>query len=127
VNLRRENARKLAVVLGWARVGLGLVALGKPSVPLSPWIGADRDRASARLLARALGGRDLALGLGPVLAARHDAPLRGWIEAGGVADTGDVVATLIAFAHLPKRGRWIVLGAAGGGVVAARLLAGRVD
>ena len=38
-----------------------------------------------------------------------------------MADTGDVLATLVAWGHLPKAGRLLVLAAAGGAVAVARL------
>jgi hypothetical protein len=94
---------------------------------LGPWIGEGRRDASARLLARALGGRDFAIGLGTILALRHGAPARGWVEAGGLADAGDVLVTALSFPDLPRRGRWTVLAAAGGGVLAALLAAPAVD
>jgi peptide-methionine (R)-S-oxide reductase len=123
----RDQARRLALANGIARSALGVVALTAPSVALGPWVGpAARDR-SACMLARALGGRDLALGLGTVLALRHGTPVRGWVEAGGLADAGDAMVTLAAFARLPRKGRWAVLTAALAGVVAARWSSPAVD
>jgi hypothetical protein len=58
---------------------------------------------------------------------RNDGPVRGWIEAGGLADTGDVVATLVAFRHLPKVTRWGVLALTLGAVGAAYVIAPSVD
>ena len=80
-----------------------------------------------RLLARALGGRDVALGVGVLMALRHEAPARGWVEAGGLADAGDVLVTLAALNELPRRGRWVVLAAASAGVLAAALTSRGVD
>ena len=74
-----------------------------------------------------LGARDLALGIGVILALRHDAPVRGWVEGSGLADAGDTLATLLAFGKLPKGGRWLVLLSAGGAAAAARLAAPSVD
>ncbi|MHB1533844.1 MAG: hypothetical protein ACYC1D_04370 [Acidimicrobiales bacterium] len=118
----------MVLVTGFARAGLGAVALSVPRLPLLPWVGAgEAGRPTALLLARALGGRDLAIGVGTVLALRHGGPVRGWVEAGGLADLGDVVATVAAWRRLPRLGRWAVAGAAAGGVLAARLTAGAVD
>jgi hypothetical protein len=108
-------------------MGLGVVALTLPQLPLKPWVGEGGIDGTSKLLARALGARDLALGLGTVLALRHDGPVRGWVEAGGLADAGDTLITLMAFAKLPTAGRWAVLAAAGGGVLVARLTAPGVD
>ena len=126
--LTRDQARKYALWLGYTRIGLGAAAFVAPVLPARPWVGAaEADRPGARLLARALGGRDLALGLGVVLAARHDGPVRGWVEGGGTADAGDMVATLLAWRSLPKLGRWGILAITAGAVVAARVLAPAVD
>jgi hypothetical protein len=43
-----------------------------------------------------LGGRDIALGLGPVIAIDRGAPVRGWLEAAVLSDTVDLVGALVA-------------------------------
>jgi hypothetical protein len=88
-------------------------------------VGADAARPSTKTLARALGARDVALGLGTLLAQRHGAPARGWLEASALADTGDVAATLIGWRSSPRLGRVAVLMAATGGAVACTVLARR--
>jgi len=107
-------------------VALGGVAVVAPDLVARPWIGTDADRDGAKVLGRALGGRDLALGIGPVLASRRGGPVRGWVEAAALADLVDVAATLAVFSRLPRRGRWLVLASAAGaalaGSVAARFL-----
>ena len=119
-----DDARRGATWLGWARIGLGVTAVVAPRVPLVPWVG-DREsrRPAAKLLARALGARDIALGLGPVLALRHGTPARGWVEAGGLADAGDLLGTVVAWRSLPRRTRWVMLAVIGGSTVASRVLA----
>ncbi len=123
----RADARRVVVVNGIARSALGVVAFVVPGVPLAPWVGPSRGQEASRLLARALGGRDLALGLGTLTAARSAGPVRPWVVAGGLADAGDVVATLLAWRSLPRLGRLAVLAAAAGGVLAAALTAGPAD
>jgi hypothetical protein len=125
--LSRIQARQLGRLVAMGRVGLGVLAVTVPQVPLRPWVGDRKDDPTARLLARALGGRDLALGLGAVLAMRSDGPARGWIEGGGLADAGDALFTVLSWGQLPRAGRWAVLAAATGGVVAARLASVGVD
>jgi hypothetical protein len=126
--MERDQARQIAEAVAWGRIGLGVTALLAPTVPLRPWVGRDFAwQPRAKLLARSLGARDLALGLGVILALRHDAPIRGWVEGGGVSDTCDVLATLLAFGKLPKAGRWLVVLSAGGAAALARLAAPAVD
>ncbi|HSK90523.1 MAG TPA: hypothetical protein VK875_04340 [Euzebyales bacterium] len=76
-----------------ARIGIGVVAT------LAPGVGARFQFGSAApelaVTVRMLGARDLGLGLGALLAERHgSAALRGWAEAGALADAVDAVAFL---------------------------------
>jgi len=126
--MEKDQARQLAGTVAWGRIAIGTVALLAPTVPLRPWVGRDFAwQPRAKLLARSLGARDLALGVGVIVALRHDAPVRGWVEGSGVADAGDCVATLLAFGKLPKAGRWLVLLSAAGAAAAARLVAPVID
>lgn len=112
-------------LLAGARIGLGVVAFLAPTLPARPWVGIDAARPSAKTLARALGARDVALGLGTLLAQRDGSPVRGWLEASALADAGDVAATLISWRSSPRLGRVGVLLAATGGAAACSLLARR--
>src|SRR2546426_10855491 len=95
--LDKDQARQLATSIAWGRIALGAIAMLAPSLPLRPWVGgATAQQRQAKVLARAMGIRDIALGLGVILALRHAAPARGWVEGGGLADTRDCVATLLA-------------------------------
>ena len=116
-------ARRLALALAAGRVGLGGAALFVPRVVAQPWIGERGSDPLVAVLARALGGRDLALGLGVLTAWRRGQPLRGWVEAGAFADLVDMTVTLAAFSRLPSRGRLLVLVAAGGAAVAGAVVA----
>lgn len=116
-------ARSAVVALAGARAALGVAALLAPERVARPWVGDARGSTETSVLGRALGGRDLALGLGALMATRRRAPVRGWVEAGALADLGDVAATLIAFDRLPRRGRVGVLALAGGAVVLAAVSA----
>ena len=113
-------------MLALMRTALGVVAFTAPTLPSRPWVGADAGRASTRTLTRALGARDIALGLGTLLAQRHRSPVRGWLEASALADAGDVAATLADWGSRPRLGRLVVFAAAAGGAVACSGLARRV-
>jgi peptide-methionine (R)-S-oxide reductase len=124
----RDLARNLVVSLAWSRVALGLTLFVAPTVPLRPWVGrAEARRPQAKLLGRSLGARDLALGLGMLIAQKHGSPLRGWVEAAGVADAGDMLGTFFGWGHLPKASRLFILASAGGAVAVARLTSTAVD
>src|SRR5581483_1428994 len=119
--MEKEQARQLAETVAWSRIAIGAVALLAPAVPLRPWFGRDfAGDPRAKLLGRALGAR-------VILALRHEAPVRGWVEGAGVADAGDCLATLLAFGKLPKAGRWLVLLSAAGAAATARLIAPAID
>jgi hypothetical protein len=115
----RDRARAIAALNGMARCALGVVALTAPALPLAPWVGSGAADPDARLLARALGGRDLALGAGTLAALAGAGPVRPWSRAAGVADLGDLVITCVAWKRLPRLGRLAVASAAGSGVIAA--------
>jgi hypothetical protein len=103
----RNRHRQLAYLVAWGRVGIGATAAIAPSLMARPWIGAAADSTGARLLARAMGGRDLALGLGTLRGlALSDQAGRPWVALGGLADGVDALATMVAFAALPRRSRW---------------------
>lgn len=124
--LSKSQARDVALSIARLRVALGVVAFLAPDVATRPWVGTAGRGPARRVLARSLGARDVALGLGALVAARRDAPLRGWVEAAALADAGDVVGTLVAFGHLPRTGRIVVLLSAAGALAAGALAAGAV-
>ena len=68
-------------------------------------------------MARAMGARDLVLGLGVLTSP----DIRAWAAAGAVADALDAAATVGAFAALPRRGRLLVLASAAGAAAAGGL------
>jgi len=113
--------RRGAGAVAAGRVALGLAALAWPSVPARPWVGAAADDLAAQVFGRALGARDLALGLGALAALRHPAAgpgsARAWVAAGALSDALDVAASLSSWRELPSRSRWLVVTAAGGAAV----------
>jgi hypothetical protein len=116
--LFRYSAAAVAV----GRVGLGVAALVSPSVPARPWVGSSADELGAQVFGRALGARDLALGLGALAAAGNassDPRSAGaWYAAGALSDALDVAVTVAAWPRLPRRTRWLVAASAGGAAVA---------
>jgi len=121
--------RHAATVVAAGRVALGVAALARPSVPARPWVGASADELGARVFGRALGARDIALGLGALAALRiapagsagaqaAGAQAGAWVAAGALSDALDVAITAAAWPELPRTTRWLVAAAAGGAAVA---------
>ena len=114
--------RRGAMAVAAGRVAIGVTALVWPSVPARPWVGAAADDLAARVFGRALGARDLALGLGALAALQGPAaeagPARAWVAAGALSDALDVVASLASWPDLPRVTRWLVAASAGGAAVA---------
>jgi hypothetical protein len=104
------------------RVALGVAALAWPSIPARPWVGAAADDVAARVFGRALGARDLALGLGALAALQGPAAeagsARAWVAAGALSDALDVVASVSSWGELPRVNRWLVAASAGGAALA---------
>jgi hypothetical protein len=116
VELLRRGATALAV----GRVGLGLVALTSPALVARPWAGPSGDSQAGRVLGRATGGRDLALGVGTLAALRRpagpeaDQAVAAWVGLSGLCDGFDLAITAGSWRGLPTRERWAVALAAGG-------------
>jgi hypothetical protein len=114
VGLLRRGATAVAA----GRVAIGLAALAWPAVPSRPWVGAAADDLAAKVFGRALGARDIALGVGALTAlGREDAQpgaAAGWVAAGALSDALDVVASVSSWRELPRTGRWLVVGSAAG-------------
>ena len=107
--------RHAATALAAARVGLGLVAVAQPSLVARPWVGPAGDELGGQVLGRALGARDMALGLGALAALLEPSggarPAGTWFAAGALSDTFDTAVTAAAWSQLPRRTRWVVAAA----------------
>ena len=111
--------------LAVGRVVLGVVAMTRPALPARVWVGEQRAAdPGVQVLARALGARDLTLGV-TTLAC----PRRATVGLGALADGVDLAATLLAWRSLPARGRYLVLAATLGATTLGAwcVLTGRQD
>lgn len=122
-----SNAKNIAMALAAGRVALGAGLAMAPARVGRSWIGEIAGGPTGQLAVRATGVRDIAVGAGALLAIRRGAPARGWLEAGMLADAGDIVGTLAAFRHLPPLGRVVTIALAAGAIVVAGSIAGSVD
>lgn len=120
-------SRRCAVWLALGRVAVGVAAVARPDLPARPWVGStEAGGAAGRVLGRALGGRDISLGLGALLALRHDRPVGpavSWVAGGALADGVDALATVVSWCALPPGGRVAVTAVAGSAAILGTLAA----
>jgi hypothetical protein len=115
-----DLARLAMTAIAVGRLGIGVIAVGRPELAARSWLdGASARGTAARVMARALGGRDIALAAGALAAVRADdsAELRRWAGFGALADAVDAVATVACWSSMPKANRIMVLAAAAGAAV----------
>jgi hypothetical protein len=108
------------------RALFGVALVAAPGPVGGGWIGSEASRPPAQTMIRGLGGRDIGIGLGGVLALLGDDRPDIWLGAGAVSDLADFFATLAARDHIPP-GKWvpslafIALSTAANGALAAAL------
>jgi hypothetical protein len=117
------EARELALWHARGRQLVGAAFVVAPGLAGRAWIGSDARRRPVKVLARAFGGRDLAIGLGVVIALDRGAPVRGWIEAGVLSDAIDTAASLLAGSSIPPAIRWPCVALGAGSAALGALLA----
>src|SRR5215213_342759 len=98
--------RILAALISFGRFVFGVAFIAKPTLMERAWIGKQARVPGAQLLARAVGARDLVLGLGGLQAvARDDGSARPWMAAAGICDAVDFGATWAAGRRIPRQAR----------------------
>ena len=95
------DARTLARLHALGRVAVGAGLTLAPKQAGAAWFGRDSRRPATQVATRALGARDLAIGLGTAYAAGQGYGARPWLLAGILADATDLAATLRAHHQLP--------------------------
>jgi hypothetical protein len=121
------EATDLAVRLASGRVAIGLASLLAPGLVARTMTGSARAGGATSIFARMVGARDLALGLGALIALDRDAPVRGWLEASALVDGVDVAACLLARDQLRTRVLPGVVGLAATGALLSAWLARQLD
>ena len=121
------EARELAVWHARGRQLVGAAFVLAPGLFGRSWIADDARRRPVKVLARAFGARDLALGLGVVIALDRGAPVRGWIEAGLLSDAIDTCASLLAGDSIPPAVRWPCVALGAGSAALGAYLAPRFE
>ena len=107
------------------------LACGRVAAPLGPpppppaggGAGAGASRPAAKVFLRALGVRDLALGLGTLRALNRGEDPVVWARYGAAADGVDAAATALGYRALAPRGRFAVLLLAASAAVTGSLAA----
>lgn len=123
---RDADPRRACTQIAAGRALIGTVGLLAPSA-LDRFTPEGKVSPTARVGLRMAGARDLALAVGTLLAARRrPESLRGWVEAGVLADTADALIFTLDGAGFTPPARIASAGAAAGaagvGAVAARRL-----
>ena len=106
-------------------VGASLVVAPRLIGPM--WIGDGADRPVVRMMSRALGARDLALGLGTAVALDRGTAVRGWLEGAALSDGGDLLGTLLAGDSIPRAKRRRVALLAAVSLVGCAVVARTID
>jgi hypothetical protein len=121
------NPRDLALAHARGRMVVGAAFVLAPGLAGRLWIGDDARRGAVKVVARAFGARDLAIGLGVVIALDRGAPVRGWLEAGALSDALDFMASLLAGDSIPPDLRRFALALGGGSAALGAALARALD
>ena len=119
--------RDLAVGLAGGRIAIGVVSLLVPGLVGRAMMGPKGSLGGTRLFFRAVGARDLALGLGVLVALDRDAPVRGWLQASALVDGLDAAGCLLARHRLRPIVFPPAAGAAASGALLSGWLAGQLD
>ena len=105
------------------RIVIGASLFAVPGVAGSNWIGDPARDRRVKVMIRAMGIRDLALGLGTLHALDAGEPAKHWVLMSAISDVGDLAATGFAIRSLGLRRAlptMVIAGvAAAGGLLAA--------
>ena len=121
------DARSLARLHALGRVAVGTGLTLAPRRAGAAWLGRDARRPATQVATRALGARDLAIGLGTAYAAGQGYGARPWLLAGILADAADLVGTLRARHELPALAVPGVALVAGGSVLLGLWFSSELD
>lgn len=117
----------VALSLARSRIAFGAAAVLAPRLAARVMGAGRTPTGTTVLLARMVGGRDVALGLGTVIAVDRGKPVRGWLEGSALADSVDCVACLLARSELPPNVVRATVSLAGAAAIAGILLSRRLD
>lgn len=119
--------RQLVRGLNTGRVVVGAAALVAPGFAGRRWVGDAARLPEVKVITRAFGVRDLALGLGTLQALDADAPAEPWVTLGVLSDAVDLAATLLAIRTLGLKRALPVMVVAAGAAAAGYAARPQVD
>lgn len=120
------SPRTVARTIAIGRVAIGGALVVAPAFVARRWIGPDGDRQSVQVMARALGVRDLVLGLIALHTVDHPEVGPRWQRTLAACDLVDLTATVIGRSALPAAGAAGTVAMAGGAAAAELWAAGKL-
>lgn len=106
---QRPDAETTARMIAAGRVAVGISALLLPGLVGRLFLGKQlAEAAGGRAAVRTIGARDLALGIGLLIAEQRVKPVRGWVEAGVVVDVLDSAVAVVAAPGVPLLNRVLI-------------------
>jgi len=103
------SPRDVARLIAGGRIAIGTALLLAPRLATRPWIGKDAGRPGAKVLARAMGARDVVIGAIALHTLGNPQVAPRWQKAGAAVDAVDLAATLAARRELPRGGVVLVV------------------
>lgn len=101
--------RQLVRALAAGRVAVGAALTVAPGVAGRTWIGPTARDPKTKVMIRAMGGRDLAMGLGTLRALEHGGDVRSWTVLSAACDAVDAAASVLALRRLGPRALPVLL------------------
>jgi len=103
------DERELVQMLSFVRLVIGAGFVLMPRRLGRWWTGEEDISTTSKMALRSLGGRDVALAVGTLIALENNGNVRGWLEAGALADASDAVSTITNWGDLPSLRRLLGL------------------
>lgn len=119
--------RQLMRMLAAGRVVVGTSLVLAPGFGGSRWIGDPARSPQVKVVTRALGVRDLSLGLGALQALETGESAREWVLLGALCDAVDVAATIVAVRALGLRRALPIIAVGAASIAASVVSADQLD
>jgi hypothetical protein len=123
VSVPDVDERELVQIISIVRLGIGVGFFFFPGKLGRLWSGERESSTTSRMALRSLGGRDVALAIGTLVALENNGNVRGWLEAGALADASDAVSVLTNWSGQPGLRRLLSLASSVGATLIGMNLA----